>query len=221
MPRPKSGYFTKDGRKVPGTTTITGRFKDSGALIWWANQCGLAGKTTQETLKAAGDAGSCGHEMIDCHTHGKVFDESKWPLEIRKQAEHAFLGYLEWAQQTNLKLEASEVALVSERHLFGGTFDASMISGQRCLLDYKSSGGIYTDMLIQVAGAYSLLWQEHYPDKPLHGIDLLRISKPKSPDDPVSFHHHHWSAEVFAPCQRMFLLFREAYDLDKRLKSFL
>jgi hypothetical protein len=38
MPTPKKGYYTQKGERVPGVTTILGRFKDSGALIHWANQ---------------------------------------------------------------------------------------------------------------------------------------------------------------------------------------
>lgn len=37
MPTPKSGYYTKAGVRVPGVTTVIGRFKDSGGLIHWAN----------------------------------------------------------------------------------------------------------------------------------------------------------------------------------------
>ena len=36
MPTPTEGYRTKDGKRVPGTTTITGRFKASDGLIHWA-----------------------------------------------------------------------------------------------------------------------------------------------------------------------------------------
>lgn len=42
MPTPKKGYFTSKGERVPGVTTILGRFKDSGALIHWANQIAYA-----------------------------------------------------------------------------------------------------------------------------------------------------------------------------------
>lgn len=38
MPTPKKGYYTSSGLRVPGVTTIIGRFKDSGGLIHWANQ---------------------------------------------------------------------------------------------------------------------------------------------------------------------------------------
>jgi hypothetical protein len=52
-------------------------------------------------------------------------------------------------------------------------------------------------------------------------MDILRISKPKAADDPVTFEHRHWSAEIFPVAQKQFILFREAYELDKRLKGLL
>ena len=221
MPHPKQGYFTKDGKKVPGTTTVVGRFKDSGALIYWAWQCGKDGKDIRVVKEDAADAGSCTHEMIDCHIHGRTFKHGPWdPLAIAK-AEHAFLAYLNWSEQNKLKVVASEVQLVSEKYRFGGCFDAVVSGAELVLLDYKSSNGLYPDMLVQVAGGYSLLWAEHFPDKPLAGIDLLRVSKPKAPDDPVMFEHRHWSAELFPIAQRSFLLMRELYDIDKRLKGFM
>ncbi len=38
MPTPTKGYWNAKGKRVPGTTTIISRFKDSGALLWWANR---------------------------------------------------------------------------------------------------------------------------------------------------------------------------------------
>lgn len=36
MATPKQGYYNKAGKRIPGTTTILGRFKESGGLIHWA-----------------------------------------------------------------------------------------------------------------------------------------------------------------------------------------
>jgi hypothetical protein len=222
MPRPKHGYALKDGTQVPGTTTICGRFKDSGALIYWAWKQGCDGKDLRETVEQAGDAGTCGHDMCECELDSRTFDPTKYAPSTVKLAEHAFLGFLEWKEQTKLKIVWKEESMVSELYRFGGTPDWVVdINGKLRIIDLKTSNGIYQDYMIQVAGAYTLLWQEHFPDKPLSGIDLLRVSKPKDDDDPVSFHHHSWSAEAFAPCQEQFLLFRRAFDLDKRLKSLL
>ena len=38
MPTPQKGYTNSIGHKIPSTTTIIGRFKDAGALMWWANR---------------------------------------------------------------------------------------------------------------------------------------------------------------------------------------
>lgn len=219
--RPTGGYKNAAGKRIPGVTTITGRFKESGGLIQWAYNCGRDGIDLNAARDKAADAGTLCHEMIDCHLHNRPFDKANHDPAVIEKAEHAFLGYLEWAERSKLKVTAAEVSLVSERYQFGGTFDAIMSGGSLNLADYKTSGGIYTEMLVQVAGGYSLLWEEHHPGEQLAGMDLLRISKPDSPDDPVSFHHHHWSAEIFAPCQRQFILLREAYELDKRIKGLL
>lgn len=219
--RPKGGYRNKAGEKCPGVTTILGRFKESGGLIQWAYNCGKEGIDLNAARDRAADAGTLAHDMVDAYLHNRQFDPTQHDKAVIANAEHAFLGFLEWQKQTSLHLVASEVSLVSELYNFGGTFDSALVADTLRLLDYKTSSGVYTEMLVQVAGAYSLLWQEHYPDKPLHGVDILRISKPDAPDDPVSFHHHHWSAEVLPLAQRQFILLREAYDLDKRLKGML
>lgn len=219
--RPKGGYVNAVGQKVPGTTTIIGRFKESGGLIQWAYNCGKEGIDINAARDRAADAGTLCHDMIDAHLHGRNFSRVGHDMDALTKADHAFLGFLEWKAQTNLKLVAAEISLVSEKHQFGGTFDAALVGDTLRLLDYKTASAIYNDALIQVAGAYSLLWEEAHPDQPLHGIDILRISKPEQADDPISFHHCHWSAEIIPVAQEQFLLFRRAYDLDKRLKGFL
>lgn len=219
MGRPIIGYQI-DGQKVPGVTTITGRFKDSGALIAWAYNQGKEGKDFRETRDSAADAGTCVHEMVEADWHGKAIDRSAYKPDVLAKADHAFLGYLEWKRQTNLSVIKPELSLVSRKHRFGGCLDAVMVGANLCLGDWKSSNGIYPDMLIQVAGGYALLWEEHFPAEPLHGIQIIRFSKPKEADDPISFHHHYYSAEIIPFCQRQFLLWRESYDLDKRIKSF-
>lgn len=219
--RPKAGYTNAAGQKVPGTTTIVGRFKESGGLLAWAHKLGLEGLSMHEARDRAADAGTACHSMIDAHLHGREFAPEGFQAGVLEKATHAFRGFLEWHQQSALKLIASEESLVSERHQFGGTFDAAYVAGSLRLLDYKTSNGVYTDMLIQVAGGYALLWEEHHPDQPLSGIDLLRVSKPKQPDDPIAFEHRHWSSEIIPLAKRQFILFREAYDLDQRLRGLL
>ncbi len=218
MAHPVGGYRI-DGKRVPGVTTILSRFKESGALIHWAWNEGVEGRDYRTTRDSAADAGTCCHAMIEADWHGKEFDRSDYKPDILEKADHAFLAYLEWKEQVNLEVVGAEEQMLSRKYLFGGTPDAVMVAGKLLMGDYKTSNGVYADHLIQVGGGYSLLYEETYPDKPLEGVVIVRFSKPKEADDPISFHHHHYSAEIIPILQKQFLLFREAYDLDKRIKK--
>lgn len=216
MARPKTGYDI-DGIHIPGVTTITNRFKESGGLMYWCWQQGKEGKDFRESRDAAADAGTCAHAMIEADWHHQDFDRSLYKPETLAKADHAFLAYLEWKEQTRLEVVAPELSLVSRQHRFGGTMDAVMVNHRLVLGDYKTSNGIYADYLIQVAGGYAILWDEHHPEQKLDGITILRFSKPQAEDDPISFHQHFYSAELFPICKEQFLLYRRAYDIDKRL----
>jgi hypothetical protein len=216
MGRPKDGYFI-DGERVPSVTTILSRYKESGGLLYWAWQQGKDGKDFRETRDAAADAGTCAHEMVECDIRGKAFDASKYKPETFIKADGAYQGYLEWKDQTKLEVADTEVSLVSRTHRFGGTLDAMLVRGKLSLGDWKTSGGIYVDYLLQLA-AYELLWEENHPTQPIDGgFYLLRFSKQESPDDPISFAQHYWSDLSIA--RACFLHLRAAYDLDKRLKK--
>ncbi len=220
MPHPKGGYFVY-GKRVPGVTTIIGRFKDSGALVYWANQEGLQGRDCRETSQKAMDSGTLCHEMIDADIHGGLMEHSTGSGPIMDNALHAFRAYEEWKKRVKLQIRETELGLTSKQHMFGGTLDAMIVAGKLILGDWKTSNAIYTDHLIQVAGGYSLLWEENFPDQKLEGIEILRVSKPAQEGDPISFADHFWGPEVIPMAQRQFLLFREAYDNDKRLKGLL
>ena len=222
MPTPKGGYFI-NGTKVPSVTTITSRFKESGALMYWAWDQGRQGLDFRDTKQKAADAGTLAHALIEASIRGVdgTISMDEYPLDVSKPALHAFNAFVEWRERVKFQMVDLERQLVSKKHMFGGTPDVMMAGGKLVLGDWKTSSGIYQDHLLQVAGGYSILWEENYPDRPLAGVEILRVSKPEQPGDPVSFHDHFWGREVIEIAQRQFILLREAYDLDKRLKSLL
>ena len=216
MGRPIDGYRI-DGERVPGVTTIINRFKPSGGLIHWAWQQGKDGKDYRETRDAAADAGTIAHDMVEADIYGAPFDRTKHHPELIEKAEGAFKAYQEWKQQTQLSIAEAELSLLSKAYRFGGTIDALFIRGALALGDWKTSAAIYADYLIQL-GAYALLWEENYPDRPITGgFHLLRFSKQENMDDPVAFSHHYWSNLDLA--KKQFILYREAFDIDKRLSK--
>jgi hypothetical protein len=224
MPTPKAGYRLKDGTRVPGTTTIIGRFKDSGGLIHWAWEQGRDGLDYRATRDSAADAGTLGHWLVEQHidgnTNGNVrtlFDirvaAEKIPDDVAGKALKAYESYLGWEKQTKLKIVQQEMLLVSEVYKFGGTPDAvGEINGNLCILDWKTGNALYRDALIQVA-AYKALWEENNPDRPITGgFHICRFSK-----DHGDFVHAHY--DELDDAWRQFVLLREAYEIDKSLKK--
>ena len=218
MARPASGYKNAAGVKIPGTTTIIGRFKESGGLLQWAFKQGQSGVAhLYEERDKAAEAGTLAHDMIE----GNIlsgYSPADYALSLGgdaayPKAANAFLQFLEWREQSKIEIIATERSYVSEKHQFGGTVDAigKDMKGRIVLLDWKSSNAVYTDMLVQLA-AYALLLEECAPEFTPQGFHLLRVAK-----ESADFAHHFFG-ELDA-AKKQFLLFREAYDLDKELKK--
>jgi hypothetical protein len=85
------------------------------------------------------------------------------------------------------------------------------LNGKLILLDWKTSKGVYMDMLLQLA-AYKAVWEECHPESRIEGMNLLRIGKTTA-----SFHHHYWvplpeAWEAFRHCLKL-------HQISKRLKD--
>lgn len=211
MPTARNGYYLKDGTRVPSVTTVLGRFKDSGGLIHWAWALGKEGKDYREVRDQAADAGTLAHAAVDDWIHKRPITFEGAP-ETCTKAKKAFEAFLEWANQTQLVVTHTEMPLISERHKFGGTFDAILVKGKRSMGDWKSSNAIYGEYLAQVA-AYGILWEENFPNEPIDGgYHLLRFDKI------YGDFHQHWWGELEA-ARRYFLNLRSAYEDDKELKA--
>lgn len=217
MGRPAQGYKNAAGVRIPGTTTIISRFKESGGLLQWAFKQGQSGAASlYEERDAAGLAGNVAHDMIERHILGTDKDCGPLPQcspEILAKAQNAYAQFLEWREQTKIEIVATERAYVSERYQFGGTVDAigRDMKGLIVLLDWKTSNGVYQDYLIQLA-AYALLLEECAPEWKPEAFHLLRVAK-----ESADFAHHFYGE--LEEAKQQFLLFRQAYSLDQRLKK--
>jgi hypothetical protein len=132
----------------------------------------------------------------------------------KEQILSAFNAFIEWFEMNKFEVIEQEVQLVSEQHNFGGTPDAIAKDGKGrlVLLDWKTSDGVYSDYLIQLA-AYRILWNENHPDNQLTGgSHLCRFSKQGG-----DFAHYYYPD--LSDAERAFILMRELYDIDKTLKK--
>jgi hypothetical protein len=221
--RPAAGYRNAAGLKIPGVTTVLGRFKDSGGLMHWAYKTGvkhgyaegkgepIPGANLYTERDDAGTAGNLAHDMIEAHILGKPLIPATSDA-IYKQALNGFNQYLEWREQSKMEIVATEQSLVSEVFDYGGTVDAigRDAKDRIVLLDWKTSNGIYTDYLIQLA-AYAILLRECTPWRP-EGFHLLRFSK-----ESADFAHHYYGELDDAIAA--FPLMVKLYEIDVKLKK--
>lgn len=211
MPSPRKGYYLKDETRVPSVTTIIGRFKESGGLIHWAWDLGKKGLDYREVRDQAADAGTMAHAAVEAHIHGQPFS-FEGDAEVCDKAKRAFGAFIEWAEQTQLRVTQTELPLVSELHRFGGTFDAILVRNGRAIGDWKTSNKCYPEYLVQVA-AYGKLWEENFPEEPITaGYHLLRFDKN------YGDFHAHWWGELDRAWDA-FLRLRDLYEIDKELKQ--
>lgn len=210
MARPAGGYRNRAQKRVPGTSTIAKLADDPEGLHHWHWEQGIEGRDYRDTKAQLAAAGTMVHEAAEAWKQKREYRFAGDPA-IVAQAERGFGAFLEWAHQTKLTIEETELSLVSERYQYGGTFDATLIGGKRAMADYKTASGLYPAHLLQVV-AYGKLWQEHFPDKPLDGgYYILRFSR-----DHGGFTVS-WFQELDAAWEA-FLICRRLYDLKAAVK---
>jgi hypothetical protein len=131
-------YKDHRGNRLPSVTTIIGRFKESGGLLYWANQQGLEGKTLDQARAEVTTPGTLAHKAVEDHINGRPETALTGAGEVTEKARNAYAAYLHWEAMNRITFRHTEVALASEQYAFGGTLDAvGMIGNELILLDWK------------------------------------------------------------------------------------
>lgn len=209
--RPKRYLLPSTGEEVKSATTIAGRFKDPGGLYWWHWDRGRRGVDFNDySSDGALDIGKVVHSIIESEVAGHA--PPPIPPELRAPVDSALHAWREWFTSQQLTIIATEVPLVSERYRFGGTVDAIVLDrhGRTCVADWKTSGGIYSEALLQAA-AYGILWEENRG--PVDGgFHIVRFSK----EFGDMAHRYYASLDE---ARELFLHLVPAYDLAARVKK--
>lgn len=186
-----SVYKTADGKRVPGVTTILGKFKEPGALMAWAHKLGLEGIDFRKARDDAGDAGTLAHTWIDDEIHGRPMTRPGGATdETCTLAQQGLDAFRRWRDGVKLEILDTERPLVSEQFRFGGTFDAlGIANGEKVVLDWKSSNRVYREHVAQCAAYRQLLREHGHPD--VTGARLLRVGK-----ESATFSDHYFPDSV-------------------------
>ena len=211
--RPKAGYFL-EGKRLPSASTVASRYMNPRGLYYghWRN-----GNEGREYDDWGGDAltiGSLVHKIIESEINEQPVPFV--PAEFRDKVESAVGAWHEWFLSQDLAIVATEIPLVSAKYRFGGTLDTVIEDrhGRLALGDWKTSKGLFPNYLWQIA-AYRILWNENRDEPLTGGFHLVRFSKDKGDLE------HRYYPEL-DDAERLFLLFRECYalekEVDKRIK---
>lgn len=211
------GYHNASGTRVPSVTTICKLIDKPEGLIHWAWKCGTEGKDYRNVRDEAATAGHVAHGMVEAAIKGSSFVlDPALDEQIVANAKRSFASFQSWMESTRFQLERTEVSLVSERHQFGGRLDCIALvmsegKPERCIVDWKTSSGVYASYVVQVS-AYRGAWNESNRNQPIIGCHLLRMKK-----DDAGFVHHYFPPETLDKAWRAFLVCRELYDLQSAL----
>jgi hypothetical protein len=160
--RAHTTYRLEDGTIVPGVTTVLG-ILNKPPLIKWANNLGLQGIDSSKYVDEKAAIGTLAHQMIAAYLRNEETDTSEYSKVQIDQAENAVLSFFEWEKTHYIEPVFVEEPIVSQQYKFGGTIDClGKINGSLCLLDFKTSSGVFPEMLVQVAAYNQLLTEQGY-----------------------------------------------------------
>lgn len=195
-------YKTKQDVSVPGVTTILSVLAKP-ALVPWANKLGLQGIEVGKYVDNLADAGTLAHNIVECHLKSVKPDYADYSANQISLAENAAIKYFDWEKENKVEMILSEIPLVSEVFMFGGTIDCyANLNGRKTLIDFKTCKALYSEHFTQVA-AYKVLLEES--GHPVEDVRILRIGRDESEgfeDQKVPMIDVHW--ERFKHCLEIY-----------------
>jgi len=210
-------YKNAAGKRVPGTTTISGLLDKSRFLVPWANKLGLQGIDSSSYVDEKAKSGTLAHAMAAAELAKAMGNEPEainladYTGHEIDAAENSFLKWLGWWKAHKIVPVLAEACLVSEAHQYGGQIDCyASIDGRLALIDNKTSKAIYPEHWIQVAG-YALILEElgYQVDE----VRILQIGR----DESEGFHEE---VKTDLSIQKsIFLHCREIYNLQSKLRG--
>ncbi len=208
------------GDKIPSVTQVLKNLGwNSGPLMWWANNEGLAGRRLYSSTDAI-QIGNVAHAMVEASINGEEFNLNEIDLEneLKDKVNLCWDAWCAWQEQSKMKVVDAEVSLVSEKHQFGGTLDCVALlqkGGKEVLsiLDIKTGKGPYSDQVCQVV-AYAKLWEENNPETKIEEIHIMKLGKESG-----SFGHFMFPMKVMEPAWTVFKHALELHKLQKIMKK--
>lgn len=161
--REASGYFKTELLRL-GSRALTPETLDQIAKD--------AAGAHRRKAKDAADLGTA------CHNIFEAIIQNREPAEIPSELTEPAAAFKMYRLQSDIEVVATEVAVASAKHRFGGRLDFlgySKTRGGWGIGDYKTSGAIYSEHGLQVGG-YAAAVEEMYDIK-IAWSEIVRFSK--------------------------------------------
>lgn len=122
-------------------------------------------------LEKASTAGTKIHNWIEAYIKGE-----KPPMPQEQNVLNGVNAFLDWMKAMKVEALESEVVIYSKKYHYLGKLDLiARIGKKRYLLDFKTSKGVYNDVMLQTA-AYQKAYEEA-GGKPLDGRYEIRLEQ--------------------------------------------
>jgi len=232
LSRPHQVYKLKNGKRVPGVTTVLGVLSKPQLLRWYAsverdnrteplpppNDKGEPVYFAEVKRDKAASLGTITHARIEAWMIGDELDPEGLPPDLYAQSIHGFDRFREWfdAQGYTRDGSESEVQVVSEEMQCGGTGD-HWVRGKNSGWDYvdiKTSKATrswpYPDTKSQCA-TYPRIYQEAR-NKATDRVWIVRVGT--TPDDIIqpylmSDDERLWGTKLFEAARSAYMALRE------------
>lgn len=196
---PDSHQYWVNGKRASGATTYIGILDKSTALVSWATELaadflvaklGSKGKITEADIyeaqdqhrvkkEQAADTGSKIHNWCEQYIRHKLKEKGITAPEMPED-ESVLIGvnaFLDWEKEHKVKFISSERIIYSKKYDYMGKMDIeATVDGDLCLIDLKSSNGLYNSVRLQTA-AYVKADEEERGKKIYSGRWAIRLSK--------------------------------------------
>jgi len=186
---PNSHAYYVNGQRKTGVTSYLGIIDKSRQLVIWATElyrdylldCLSLGITEDDIYEGSvlhekhkKDAAVIGDEV---HTWIEQYIKDEHPdMPERKEAQIGVTAFLDWVDRNHVQFLSSERVVYSRHHDYVGKMDIeALVNGELCLIDIKTSNGLYNTYGLQTA-AYVKADEEESGRK-YHGRWLIRLAK--------------------------------------------
>jgi hypothetical protein len=189
---PDSHRYYVGEKRPPSVTGILGIIDKSRPLVIWATELmrdflleieskGIgkigadhiykASTLHEEKKKEAADIGTEIHDWVERFVKGENPD-----MPESKEAQIGVTSFLQWTEENKVKFISSERVVYSKKHDYIGKMDIeAKVNGKLCLIDIKSSNGLYNTYNLQTAAYVKA--DEEESDRKYQGRWLIRVAK--------------------------------------------